>query len=154
MKALLSHIHSIVCDNDIGGLFLGCFKSCKMAAHNLKIHFNSLFMIQHRKVSKMFRRVSYWLKKYVLWFKPMSFCNHWLNQHAFFVLKGVTPTFSNLGILLKIDIKNVLCWGNCCQFGEQFQYCPNQPFLPNLPRWLKTHLAFSMFPILDTNLWC
>ena len=29
-----------------------------------------------------------------------------LNQHAFSVLKGVTPTFSNLGILLKIDIKN------------------------------------------------
>ena len=29
-----------------------------------------------------------------------------LNQHAFLVLKGVTPTFSNLGILLKIGIKN------------------------------------------------
>jgi hypothetical protein len=29
-----------------------------------------------------------------------------LNQHAFLVLKGVTPTFSNLGILLTIDIKN------------------------------------------------
>ena len=31
--------------------------------------------------------------------------------------------------------------------------CPNQPILPNLPRRLKTHIAFSMFPILDTNLW-
>ena len=31
--------------------------------------------------------------------------------------------------------------------------CPNQPNQPILPRWLKTHLAFSMFPILDTNLW-
>ena len=68
-------------------------------------------------------------------------------------VKGVTPTFSNLGILLKIDVKIVLCWGNCCQFGEQFQYCPNQPILPNLPRRLKTHIAFLMFPILDTNLW-
>ena len=29
-----------------------------------------------------------------------------LNQHAFSVLKGVTPTFSNFGTLLKIDIKN------------------------------------------------
>ena len=29
-----------------------------------------------------------------------------LNQHAFLVLKGVTPTFSNFGILLQIDIKN------------------------------------------------
>ena len=27
--------------------------------------------------------------------------------------------------------------------------CPNQP---NLPRQLKTHIAFSIFPILDTNL--
>ena len=27
--------------------------------------------------------------------------------------------------------------------------CPNQP---DLPRQLKTHIAFSMFPILDTNL--
>ena len=57
IEVLLSHTHSIVCDNDIGGLFLGCSKSCKMAAHNLKIHFNSLFMILHKKVSKMFRRV-------------------------------------------------------------------------------------------------
>ena len=29
-----------------------------------------------------------------------------LNQHTFSVLKGVTPTFSNLGISLKIDLKN------------------------------------------------
>ena len=47
IEVLLSHTHSIVCDNDIGGLFLGCSKFCKMAAHNLKIHFNSLFMILH-----------------------------------------------------------------------------------------------------------
>ena len=30
--------------------------------------------------------------------------------------------------------------------------CPNQPALADLPRQLKTHIAFSMFPILDTNL--
>ena len=30
--------------------------------------------------------------------------------------------------------------------------CPIQPNLPDLPRQLKTHIAFSMFPILDTNL--
>ena len=29
-----------------------------------------------------------------------------LNQHAFLVLKGMTPTFSNICNLLKIDIKN------------------------------------------------
>ena len=66
IEVLLSHTHSIVCDNDIGGLFLGCSKSCKMAAHNLKIHFNSLFMILHKKVSKMFRRVFSLIEKYVL----------------------------------------------------------------------------------------
>ena len=63
IEVLLSHTHSIVCDNDIGGLFLGCSKSCKMAAHNLKIHFNSLFMILHKKVSKMFRRVFLLIKE-------------------------------------------------------------------------------------------
>ena len=35
-------------------------------------------------------------------------------------------------------------------FARQFQYCPNQP---DLPRQLKTYIVFSMFPILDTNLW-
>ena len=63
MKALLAHIHSIVCDNDIGGLFLGCSKSGKRAAHNLKIHFNSLFKILFKKVSKMFRRVFSLIKR-------------------------------------------------------------------------------------------
>ena len=27
------------------------------------------------------------------------------------------------------------------------------PNHPDLPRQLKTHIAFSMFPTLDTNLW-
>ena len=38
--------------------------------------------------------------------KPWVFVIIHLNQHAFLVLKRVTPTFSNLGTLLKIDIKN------------------------------------------------
>ena len=29
-------------------------------------------------------------------------------------------------------------------------FCPNQP---DLPKQLKTHTAFSMFPIVDVNLW-
>ena len=66
MEVLLSHIHSIVCDNDIGGLFLGCSKSCQMAAHNLKIYFNFIFMILHEKVSKMFRILFSLIKKNVL----------------------------------------------------------------------------------------
>ena len=34
-------------------------------------------------------------------------------------------------------------------FVWQFYYCPNEPYIP---RQLKTHIAFSMFPIVDTNL--
>ena len=63
IEVLLSHTHSIVCDYDIEGLSLGCPKSCKMAAHNLKMHFNFLFKVLHKKVSKMFRRVFSLIKK-------------------------------------------------------------------------------------------
>ena len=35
IEVLLSHTHSIVCDNDLEGLFLGCLKSRQMAAHDL-----------------------------------------------------------------------------------------------------------------------
>ena len=38
-------------------------KSCQSAAHNLKIHFNFLLMILHKKVTKMFRRVFSLIKK-------------------------------------------------------------------------------------------
>ena len=43
IEVLLSHTHSIVCDDDIGGLFLGCPKSCQMAAHNLEIYISTFF---------------------------------------------------------------------------------------------------------------
>ena len=78
-----------------------------------------------------------------------EFFNHYKNQHAFLVLKGVTPTFSNLGILLKIDMKNCPLLGKLLSVWRTIQYCPNQP---NLPRQLKPHIDISMFPILDTNL--
>ena len=39
---------------------------------------------------------------------------------------------------------------SCSQSTLFFQYC--KKWL-GLPRHLKTHIAFSMFPILDTNLW-
>ena len=63
MEVLLSHIHSIVCDNDIGGRFSGCPKSCQMAAQNSKIHLNVLFMILLKKLSKMFIKVFSLIKK-------------------------------------------------------------------------------------------
>ena len=47
-----------------------------------------------------------------------------LNQHAFLVLKGVTPTFSNLGTLLKIDMKN------CHLLGKLLSVCRTVPVLP------------------------
>ena len=43
--------------------------------------------------------------------KPRVFAIIHLNKRAFLVLKRVTPTFSNLGTLLKIDIKNCLLLG-------------------------------------------
>ena len=63
--------------------------------------------------------------------------------------KGWPQLFLNWVSCWKLTRKNVLCWGNCCQFGEQF-LISNQP---NLLWQLKSHIAFSMFPILDTNLW-
>ena len=65
-----------------------------------------------------------------------------LNQHAFSVLKGVTPTFSNFGTLLKIDMKNCPLLGKLLSVWKTFQHCSAE-----------SHIAFSMFPILDTNLW-
>ena len=42
------------------------------------------------------------------------------------------------------------CVGKLLSVWRILSDCPNQP---NLPRPLKTHIGFSMFPILDTNLW-
>ena len=52
-------------------------------------------------------------------------------------------------MLLKIDRKNCPLLGKLLSVWRTIQYCPNQP---NLPKQLKIHTAFSMFPILDTNL--
>ena len=71
----------------------------------------------------------------------------------FLVRKQGSPSFFDLGNFLNLDLKIVIClgWGNCCQFGEYFLTA--QISGPNLPRQLKTHISFSMFPIFDTNLW-
>ena len=112
MEVLLSHIHSIVCDNDIEGIFLGCPKSCQMAAHNSKIHFIFQFMILHNKVSKIFRKVLSLIKKTCFMIQSHEFLQSftWINM-LFWFLKGWPPTFSNLGILLKNDMKNCLLLG-------------------------------------------
>ena len=94
MEVLLSHIHSIVCAYYIGGLFLKCPKSCQMAAHNLKIYISIFFSWFYiRKYLKCLEEFSHWLKKYVLWFKSMSFCNHWLEPTCFFGFKRGDPNF-------------------------------------------------------------
>ena len=72
-----------------------------------------------------------------------------LNQQVFLVLKGVTPTFSNLGTLLKIDMKNCPLLGKLLSVWRTVLVLPKSAKLPNLPRQLKTHIAFSMFPILN-----
>ena len=97
IEVLLSHTHSIVCDNDIGGLFLGCQKSCQMAAHDLKIHFNFFSSFYIRKYLKCWKEFSHWLRKYVFRFKSMSFCNHWLEPTCFFGFKRGDPNFFKFG---------------------------------------------------------
>ena len=72
-----------------------------------------------------------------------------LNQHAFLVFIGVTPTFSNLSILLKIDVKSCPLLGKLLSVWRTISVLPKSA---HLPRQLKTHMAFSMFPILDTHL--
>ena len=89
----LSHTHSIVCDNDLGGLFLGSPKSRQMAAHDLKIHFNFFSSFYIRKYLKCWKEFSHWLRKYVFRFKSMSFCNHWLESTCFFGFKRGDPNF-------------------------------------------------------------
>ena len=106
IEVLLSHTHSIVCDNDIGGLFLGCSKFCKMAAHNLKIHFNSLFMILHKKVSKMLRRVFLLIKRIDFMIQiHESFQSLTRTTIPILVSKRGSPTFSDWGHLLNINLK-------------------------------------------------
>ena len=46
-------------------------------------------------------------------------------------------------------MKNCPLLGKLLSVWRAIHYCPNQP---DLPRQLKTHIVFSMFPILDTNL--
>ena len=101
----LTYIYSIVCAYHIGGLFVKC-PPYQMATHNLKIHFNFLLWFYIGKYLKCLKEFSHWLRKHVLDSNLWVFAIIDLNQHAFLVLKGVTPTFSNLGILLKIDMKN------------------------------------------------
>ena len=72
------------------------------------------------------------------------------NQHAFLVLKGVTPTFSNLGILLKIDMKNCPLLGKLLSVWRTVSVLAKSA---QSAQTVKPHIAFSMFPILDTNLW-
>ena len=63
IEILLSHTHSIVCDYQIGGLFLN-IQSPDRWQHIIKdIHFSFVLMILHKKVSKMFRTVFLLIKK-------------------------------------------------------------------------------------------
>ena len=39
------------------------------------------------------------------------------------------------------------------KYSSHFRDFPDSTNQPGMPRQLKTHIAFSMFPILGTNLW-
>ena len=95
------------------------------------------------------------IRKCVLWFKSMSFFNHWQDRHSSFCLKTKEPNFFWFGSFFEYQFEN--CHGSfvakLMSVWRIFSDCQNQPKWPDLPRQKKTHIAFSMFPILDTNLW-
>ena len=123
-----------------------------MAAHKLKIYISIFFSWFYiRKYLKCLEQFSYWLRKYVLWFKSMSFCNHWLEPTYFFGFKRVDPNFFKFGYL----VEN---WYKILSFAGEIAVSLDNSFStaqisPIWPRQLKTHIAFLMFPIIDTNLW-
>ena len=80
----------------------------------LHMKFFSCFCII--KYQKCLEKFSYWSRVNISWFKSMRFFYHCLEP-----IQG-SLTFSNLGILLNINLKTILglTWRNSCQFGEWF----------------------------------
>ena len=117
----------------------------------MHMKFFSCFCI--RKYQKCDGEFSYWLRVIVLWFKSMSFFNHWQDRHSSFYLKTKEPNFFWYGSFFEYQFEN--CNGSfvakLMSVRRIFSDCPNQP---NLPRQLKTYIAFSIVPILNTNLCC
>ena len=132
IEVLLSHTHSIVCDNDIGGLFLGCPKSCQMTAHDLKIHFNFFSSFYIWKYLKCWKDFSHCLRKYVFRFKSTSFCNmNQLEPTSFFGFKRGGPNFFKFGY----SVEN---WYEKLSFAREIavsfsaaQISPNCPICPD-----------------------
>ena len=74
--------------------------------------------------------------------KPWVFAIIHLNQHAFLVLKRVTPTFSNLGILLKIDIKNCPLLGKLLSVWRTISVLPKSAQSANSAQTVENSLSF------------
>ena len=78
-----------------------------------------------------------------------EFFNHWLEPtFLFWWEKKGAQLFLIWVIFWKFIWK--LSW---VLHGKIVVSLENDFWLLNLPRQLKTHISFSMFPILDTNLW-
>ena len=45
------------------------------------------FHVLYKKVSRMQKKINYWLEVIFLWFKSMILCNLWLGMHASLVCK-------------------------------------------------------------------
>ena len=72
-----------------------------------------------------------------------------LNQHSFYGLNTRETNFFWFESFFEYWFKN--CHGSFVEkllsVWRIISGCQTQPDLPNLPRWLKSHIAFSMFPI-------
>ena len=73
----------------------------------------------------------------------MSFYNHILEPTCFSVLKGVTPTFSNLGTLLKIDLKNCPLLGKLLSVWKTVSVLPKSAQSANSAQTVENSPSFS-----------
>ena len=73
--------------------------------------------------------------------------------NVLFRFKKVWPQlFLNWVSCWKLTRKNVLCWGNCCQFGEQF--LTDRIFWATFPKHSQNRCFIPSLHKITTVVWC
>ena len=110
-------------------------------------------MILHKKADKMLKRVFSLIKKICFMIQIHDFLQSMTGNNLIFLgFKRVTPTFSNLGKLLKIYVKSYPLLGKLLSVWSFFLAVSLLPKSAQSAQTVENSIAFSMFPILDTNL--